>query len=335
MHPTTFADVWALAELPWFDLVGDRLVLDPAFGPVVDVHTHLSLTFLAPSRVDHERETARVETYLPERGRGLDLEVYINKNLTARDRRAMEVDLVAGSFLARGPRQTHTAANLVRRMADMRIAHAVIHAIDLAFVSRNSEAYLEAARRHPELVPFGSAHPLDPRAPRRVARLAREGARGMKVHPSTQAIAPDHPLTMRVYDACRREGLPVLWHCGPVGIEPDRVRRFSLVRGYEAPIALFPEVTFFLGHSGALDYPAAIELARRYPNVVMDLSCQGLDGTRAILAEVDPERIVYGSDWPFYHQAPGIAKVLIATEGDEALRRKVLHDNAARLLGLA
>jgi len=44
--------------------------------------------------------------------------------------------------------------------------------------------------------------------------------------------------------------------------------------------------------------------------------------------------VVYGSDWPFYPQAIGIAKVLIATEGDERRRRAVLHDNAARILGL-
>ena len=60
-----------------------------------------------------------------------------------------------------------------------------------------------------------------------------------------------------------------------------------------------------------------------------------LDGTRAILAEVDHDRICFGSDWPFYHQGMGIVKVLIATEGDAALRRKILFENAARSLGLA
>jgi predicted TIM-barrel fold metal-dependent hydrolase len=56
---------------------------------------------------------------------------------------------------------------------------------------------------------------------------------------------------------------------------------------------------------------------------------------RTILDQADPDRVVYGTDWPFYHQSIALAKVLIATEGDPALRRKVLHDNAARLFGLA
>jgi predicted TIM-barrel fold metal-dependent hydrolase len=41
-----------------------------------------------------------------------------------------------------------------------------------------------------------------------------------------------------------------------------------------------------------------------------------------------------GSDWPFYHLALPLAKVLLATEGAPEVRRQVLHDNAARLFGL-
>jgi predicted TIM-barrel fold metal-dependent hydrolase len=50
--------------------------------------------------------------------------------------------------------------------------------------------------------------------------------------------------------------------------------------------------------------------------------------------EAPPGKVVFGTDWPFYHQAVGIAKVLIATEGEPDLRAAVLRENAARLLGL-
>ena len=49
---------------------------------------------------------------------------------------------------------------------------------------------------------------------------------------------------------------------------------------------------------------------------------------------VPADRVLYGTDWPFYHQALTLARVLIATEDDRGLRRAVLHDNAARLFGL-
>lgn len=331
---TSFADTHDLASLPFFDISDHRLVLDPDFGPVIDVHTHLALSYLAPPNVDLSRATDTIETYLPERGRPVDLEPYMNTNWTDDDLKTMMRDLVLGSFLPFGSRQTHTAANHLRQMADLQISHSLIHAIDLPYISRNAEIYIEISDMFPELIPFGSAHPLTPFPGVRVDRLAREGARGIKIHPSDQAVAADNRLMWRIYRACSRNELPVLFHCGPVGIEPDFVRNFSLVRKYEKPIAHFPEVTFFLGHSGALQYREAIELTRRYPNAVLDLSCQGLIATREILAAVDHDRIVFGSDWPFYPPGPGIAKVLIATENDTELRRKVLYENAARLLDL-
>ena len=108
----------------------------------------------------------------------------------------------------------------------------------------------------------------------------------------------------------------------------------SQLRHYERAVAECPGTTFFLGHSGAMQMEEALVLAKRYDNVVLELSGQSLPNVRRILDEAPRERIVYGSDWPFYHQAIGIAKVLMATEGQDALRRTVLHDNAARILGL-
>ena len=334
-HRTGFPNLRALTELPWFELQSSRIVLDSAYGPVIDAHTHLALSYLLRSSVDLSKPTDHVHTYLPEYGRAVDLDPYCNRNFTKDDLRLMKFDLVAGSFLPGiGHRQTHTAANLVERMTDMCIRHAVIHAIDMPFISRNSEMYLEQARRYPQLITFGSAHPLLPLAGRRVRRLAKKGIKGMKVHPAMQGCHPGSRKLKPIYETCRDLGLPVLWHCGPVGIEPKKSREMSQVRHYEAPLANFPEVTFFLGHAGALQYREAIELSKRYPNAVLDLSCQGLPATREILEKADHDRLVFGSDWPFYNPAIGIAKVLIATDGDTGLCRKILYDNAARILRL-
>ena len=48
--------------------------------------------------------------------------------------------------------------------------------------------------------------------------------------------------------------------------------------------------------------------------------------------EADPDRIVHGSDWPFYHPAISVSKILIATEDRREIRHKILWKNAARLL---
>jgi predicted TIM-barrel fold metal-dependent hydrolase len=44
--------------------------------------------------------------------------------------------------------------------------------------------------------------------------------------------------------------------------------------------------------------------------------------------------MLFGSDWPFYHLAATLAKVLIVTEGRPRERHAILRGNAERLLGL-
>jgi predicted TIM-barrel fold metal-dependent hydrolase len=217
-------------------------------------------------------------------------------------------------------------------MRALGIVSSVVLPFDLPLGARNADHLLDVARRYPELLPFGSVHPLDRDAEARLDRQQADGAHGIKLHPNGQFIAPDHHKTVHLCGRCGARGLPVLFHCGPVGIEPAAARRRSQVARYERTIAENPDTTFVLGHSGALQFDEAIRYADRYPNTYFELSCLGLAALRRVLDAVPPDRLLYGTDWPFYHQALTLARVLIATEDDRPLRRAVRHDNAARLL---
>ena len=79
----------------------------------------------------------------------------------------------------------------------------------------------------------------------------------------------------------------------------------------------------------------ALAYAKQHSNVYLELASQSVTNVKRILDEAPIDRVMMGSDWPFYHQATSLAKVLIATEGRSAeVRSSVLHDNAARLFGL-
>lgn len=297
------------------------------------MHTHIALAYLLPMRVDLYRATEHTEHYLPSCC-SIDFEVYQNRNFTAEALGALKRDLTLGSLSRGGMRASHTVPNLVREMDELGIVHSVLLPIDLPYISRNAAHALTAARREPKLLSFGSVHPIVDRVGVRLDEQAHTGARGVKMHPAVQLMAPNHPRAMALYRQCGDRDLPVLLHCGPVGIELESGRRRTQVPLYEQAIAEQPRTRFVLGHAGALQMDAALDLACRYPNVWLELSGQSLANVRTILERADPDRVVYGSDWPFYHQAIGIAKVLMATEGRDTLRRKVLHDNAQTLLGL-
>lgn len=337
--PTRFESTLDLARLPWFEVRGgNRLVIsdDAAdeVGPIIDMHTHLAMGFFRRLRVDLHAETPTAAYYLP-LTLPVDLDVYSNANLDRAAMFAMKADVSVLGLTAQGMRTTHTAPNLLRDMDALGITSSVVLPFDLPVGARNADHLLEVTRRYPRLMPFGSVHPLDRDAEQRLDRQQAAGANGVKLHPNGQFIAPDHPRTVHLCGRCGARGLPVLFHCGPVGIEPKAAERRCQVERYERTIRDNPDTTFILGHSGALQSDEAIRFADRYPNTWFDLSCLGLKAMRQVLDTVPPDRILYGTDWPFYHQALTLARVLIATEDDRAMRRAVLHDNAARLLGLA
>ena len=54
-----------------------------------------------------------------------------------------------------------------------------------------------------------------------------------------------------------------------------------------------------------------------------------------LIDRLGSERLLFGSDWPFYHLAATLAKVLIVTQGRPEARHAILRGNAERLLGLS
>lgn len=330
-----FEHLQALSRLEWFEPAGSgRVTLkDRSVGPIIDMHGHLALGYGGRLQVDVWHCHDAAEHYLPI-SNALDLDVYVNRNFTPAQLAEMKRDLTLRSLGRHGMRRTHTAPNLIREMDELGIAATVLLPIDFPAFSHNARAYLDVARAEPRLISLGSVHPYAVNPEQRLDAQIAMGARGIKVHPAVQLIRPDDPRANRLYRMCGERGIPVLWHCGPVGIEPRLGRYLSQVRWYERPIAENPRTTFILGHAGGLQPEEAKAFCRRYPNVVLELASQSLPVIRGIVTEVDADRIVYGSDWPFYHQAIALAKVLIATRDRPELRRPVLHDNAARILGL-
>ncbi len=323
-----------LARLPWFSAEGGRLsVSDESVGPIIDVHTHLALAYVRPMQLDLYRESSETQHYLPSCCR-IDLDVYVNRNFTEDHLKALNKDLIYGSLTRGGMRATHTVPNLAREMDELGVIKSVILPIDFPYISRNYAHAAEAAKRDEHILAFGSVHPYTPRAHERLDEQVHEGALGIKVHPNVQCVRPDDARARQLYRLAGERNLPILIHCGPVGIEPALGRYLTQVRWYERGIAENPRTTFILGHAGALQFDEALALQRKYPNVWLETSSQSLSNLRAIVARADPDRVAFGSDWPFYHQAIPLAKVLIATEHDPELRSKILYRNAARMLGL-
>jgi hypothetical protein len=324
-----------LARLPWFGLSdeGRLIVNDESIGPIADMHTHLALAYVRPMSVDLDRLHHETEHYLPSCC-AIDLDVYVNKNIPPEALHELKVDLTLRSLGRRGMRATHTVPNLVREMDETKIRASVLLPIDFPVLSHNADVALGAAKKESKLLSFGSVHPYAKDPEKRLDSQYASGARGIKMHPAVQLFRPDSRRARAIYAMCADRDMTVLWHCGPVGIEGRLPRYLSQVRHYERPIRENPRTRFVLGHSGALQFEEALELQRRYPNVWLETSSQSVSSLKRMVERADPDRVVHGSDWPFYHPAISVSKILIATEGKPELRHKFLWANAAKLLGV-
>lgn len=332
--PTRFESLNDLARLPYFEVRNGRLVLaDPALGPAIDMHTHLALTYVVKQKLDLNQSWPETEHYLPA-NRPFDLDVYINRNFSAEDLDKLSKDLAVGALTAGGMRRTHTVPNLLREMDELGIRQSVLLPIDLPVASDNAGAWLRATHNNSHIVCFGSVHPYRPGMHKALLAQKAAGARGIKVHPAVQMIKPDAERPMKLYKLCGEHQMPVLFHCGPVDIETKLGRYLSQVRHYERAIAENPDTLFILGHSGALQMQEALAFSKRYPNVILELASQSVSNVRRLFEEGPTDRIVFGSDWPFYHQAIGLAKVFLAAGDDQAVRKAVLYGNSARIFGL-
>lgn len=313
-------------------LVDGEIGLVDGIGPICDVHAHLALTYVGTGKVDLLRDEV-AKLYL-DPDRAFELDTYMNDNFTPDEMKALRNDLGVGSLRDSGMRATHTAPALKKQMGAMGVTHSVILAIDMPHSDINTRSYVTVSNEHDELLAGAAIHPLAPKAETLLRKAVANGARALKMHPAVQMLRPDHPRAMRLYEVCGELGIPVMWHCGPVGIVGARTDERCQLKHYWAPIHELPNTTFILGHSGARQYEMALKLAAMYDNVWLEVASQGTSAVEEILRTADTHRIMNGSDFPFYHLATSVVKLLEATEGDEALRRRVLFDNAANLFGL-
>lgn len=342
--PLVFEGYQDLQRLPYFRLDEAgllRIAID--LPPTFDFHAHLGWSYFLAPPVDLLARTPVVH-YLMDCDAErppceLDLDVYVNSNFTPAMHRKLSWETITSLLWGSRAAQTHTIPNLLAEMDRTGVAKAALLPIAVRLLgSRDAtREVLQALRRSatPErLVPFASVHPHDPKAASDLADYARHGVRGVKLHPEMQRFYPDDERAMPVYEACARLGLPVIFHAGRSGIEPEFLRPYALLRRYERPIREFPQVQFVLGHAGARDVEEAVQLARKYDNVWLELSSQGVTSIYNLHKTLGSERLLYGSDWPFYPQAVALAKILLVTEHTLEARIRILGGNAERLLAM-
>lgn len=210
---------------------------------------------------------------------------------------------------------------ILRRMDEAGVDQACIFPISHQTYESANQEIVEICRRHPGRFIGFAKHDSNTEKGRIREMMLREcrdlGLRGLKMH----APGP----TPEVLDVVQELGIPILYH-------PARVEAFEKI----APA--YPGVDLIMAHLGSdmtMDYReclAAIELAKKYPNVYLDTSTVVI--TRFLeraVAELPPEKLIYGTDEPEVDTRLEIFKIRVL-KLPKRTEELILGGNMQRLL---
>jgi len=336
MDLTDLRDCMDLANLDYFEINDDdELVLsDGVADRIIDAHTHIGFSFLGGPPVDLDREDEDIKTFFPATGNRVDLTKYSGKSFDEVSGPISQKETVKKAFTKSGFAGTHTPKNLLKDMDRNRITHSILLAIDfnLGALSRNSEHFMKACRMYPQLIPFVSVHPGDMLMEHKTRKFREQGAIGMKIHPPMQFVRANSRKCMKLTKLCGELGMPAFFHSGASDIQPEFQKDYCRIEHWWTPVQAHPETTFVLAHGGIYFWEDLIELAVENENVWIELSGQPPSHIKQMIDAGLEDRMMFGSDWPYYIEALPLAKVLLATEGAPEIREKIIYSNARRLL---
>jgi predicted TIM-barrel fold metal-dependent hydrolase len=212
---------------------------------------------------------------------------------------------------------------------------------DMAANRALNDAAVAAAKADPQhFYAIASVHPADGDAALvELDRVAKLGVKVIKLHPNTQRFDVADPAVAKITAKCGELGMAVLFDSfNPLDTnELGKLLMLSLQQ---------PKTNFIFAHMGFTQFRDTLTLTTLRKlgmggNVWLDISAIG---TAYAGSPVQPEfvwtlrqhgmdHVLMGSDWPVDTPAAAIAAVraLGLTAAEEKL---VLHDNAAKLVGL-
>jgi len=188
------------------------------------------------------------------------------------------------------------------------------------------------------LIPFASINPVTDSKPQEtLARLVKDlGMKGLKLLPPYQHFYPNDTKFYALYAKAQELNIPVVFHTGSSVFKNARLKFGNPL--YLDDLAVdFPDLTIVMAHGGRpFWYDIAFFLAKRHRNVYIDISGLPPKNLLKYFPELEKigDKVIFGSDWP------GIPSIKANIEAIKRLplksetKRKILGENASRLLKL-
>jgi len=223
-----------------------------------------------------------------------------------------------------------------------------------AILSGPNNVTAEWCRREPDRfiaswIPSANPSNPDDEAARFTEAIEGQGFRGLgELLMQDAGLAVNDERFFPLYRICQQRHLPVIFHTGFNGPEfyreaPSFRTRLGDPLLLEDVAVAFPDLVIIMDHLSFPFTEQATYILFAHPNVYADVAavnwCLGRAGfhrlLRQVVETVGPDKILYGTDQMAMPQmiAVGVSAIQEASFLSEEDKRKILGDNARRLLG--
>ena len=185
------------------------------------------------------------------------------------------------------------------------------------------------------LLSFGSVHPEYPDWREALHQIKAMGLYGVKFHPDFQGCFIDDPHMIEILQEAASLGLMIVIHAGMDPSFPE-VHHATPERIARAMKQMPRGTVLVAAHCGGFGY---LDDAEKYlvgTQVYLDTSLLGhypQEQVLRILRNHEPERLLFASDTPWDDQKEALQR-FCELPLEQELKKKVLGENAARLLGM-
>lgn len=225
--------------------------------------------------------------------------------------------------------------NLLARMSEEHVAVSVVQPVVTKPATQVDVNRFAAEVRRPNIVSFGGVHPDCGNVAEELEKLKDMRMAGVKFHPPYQRVHLEDEKYADMWRQINRLRFPVLIHCGQARVEhtwdlfPSGVSRI---------LKYLPDVPVILAHMGGRSKdPAEEKLLYTFPeNVFVDSAMsaehQDIRDFERIAGNMRPERVIFGSDFPYGTQKAAIAYIANSSFSDSE-KAAMLGGNAKKILG--
>ncbi|MBO5060523.1 MAG: amidohydrolase [Clostridia bacterium] len=179
---------------------------------------------------------------------------------------------------------------------------------------------------------LGTVHPDSENQEADILELISLGLKGVKLHPDIQNFKMDDYRMLKIYELCEKHKLPVLMHCGDSRFDRSNPNRLVPI------LDIYTDLIVIGAHFGGYSvWEDAIQKLSEYKNFYVDTSSSlfavSRDDAKRFINAYGVDKVMFGTDYPLWSPKEEIERFMRLDLSEEE-RRKILFDNAARLLGI-